>query len=235
MPNNDLVKIQKVIEFQFTDMELLQKALTHKSYAAETGKNGHNERMEFLGDSVLSSSVADFLYHKYPDQDEGRLSQLKSQIVSRQNLARWARELKLGGFIYISKGEDANGGRLRDSLLANTLEALIAAIYLDGGYDAARTFIFGHMTKQKRLIVTDTKSKLQEYIQSQYQTLPDYRVISESGPDHDKVFEIGVYLKKTLLGQGTGCCKKEAEQLAARRALRALRDEKKAKSTDNKK
>lgn len=235
MPNSDIDKLQKIVDYRFTNVALLCQALTHKSYAAETGASAHNERMEFLGDSVLSASVADFLYHKYPDQDEGRLSQLKSQIVSRQNLARWGRDLKLGNYIFISKGEEANGGRQRDSLLANTLEAIIAALYLDGGYPAAKKFILDHMQQVKRLIVTDTKSKLQEYIQSHYQTLPEYRVISESGPDHEKIFEIGVYLKRTLLGQGQGCCKKEAEQLAARRALRMLREGKKVKVTDNKK
>jgi ribonuclease-3 len=227
MSNNELAKLQKILGYRFKDIALLQLALTHKSYAAESGASVHNERLEFLGDSVLSASVADFLYHKYPDQDEGRLSQLKSQIVSRQDLSRWARELKLGNYLFISKGEEANGGRKRDSLLANSLEAVIAALYLDGEYPAAKKFIFSYLNKLKRLIVTDTKSKLQEYIQSHYQTLPEYRIIKESGPDHEKVFEVGVYLRKTLLGQGTGCCKKEAEQLAARRALRMIREGKK--------
>jgi len=230
MSTNELTELQNVIGYQFSEIELLRRALTHTSYAAETGIRCHNERMEFLGDSILSSAVADFLYHKYPDQQEGRLSQLKSQIVSRQNLSRWAREIKLGNYLYISKGEEANGGRQRESLLSDALEAVIASVYLDGEYGAAKKFIFSYLTRQKRLIVTDTKSKLQEYIQSHYQTLPEYRIISASGPDHEKRFEVGVYLNKSLLGQGAGCCKKEAEQAAARLALRAIRDKKKNKT-----
>jgi ribonuclease-3 len=170
--------------------------------------------------------VADYLYHKYPDQDEGRLSQLKSQIVSRQSLSKWAKQIKLGNFMYISKGEDANGGRKRESLLSNTFEAVIASIYLDGSYLDAQKFIFNFLMQQRRMVVNDAKSKLQEYIQSKYQTLPEYRVLNEYGPDHEKVFEIGVYLKKNLLGQGTGPCKKEAEQVAARKALREIKNNK---------
>jgi len=207
---SNFAKLQKVIGYQLKDADFLRVALTHKSFAAETGCKEFNERMEFLGDSILSASVADFLYHKYPGEDEGKLSQLKSQIVSRQSLSKWAKEIKLGAYLSISKGEEANGGRERDSLLSNTLEALIAAIYLDGGYEPAKKFIFSHMKKQRRLVVNDAKSKLQEQIQSKYQTLPEYRVIKEYGPDHEKIFEIGVYLRKDLLGQGKGCSKKDA-------------------------
>jgi len=225
MPN-DVEKLEKIIGFKFQNSELLTKALTHRSYAAETGSHEHNERMEFLGDSILAAVVADYLYQKYPDQDEGRLSQLKSQIVSRQNLAQWAKKIKLGNFILISKGEEASGGRKRDSLLSNAMEAVIAAIYLDGGFMPAKKFIFNYLIQQRRLVIHDTKSKLQEYIQSVYRTLPEYKVLKEEGPDHQKVFEIGVYLKKNLLGSGTGHSKKEAEQVAARKALKTLQSKK---------
>jgi ribonuclease-3 len=184
--------------------------------------------MEFLGDSILGASVAEYLYAKYPKQDEGRLSQLKSQIVSRINLSKWAKEIKLGACMMISTGEDASGGRNRDSLLSNTLEAVIAALYLDGGFGTAREFIFNYLASQKRLVVNDSKSKLQEYIQSQYQTLPDYKVVSESGPDHEKIFEISVMLKDKLMGTGCGKSKKEAEQAAARNALREINKTRKA-------
>ncbi|MHB9156281.1 MAG: ribonuclease III [Endomicrobiales bacterium] len=220
----DIEELQTLIGYHFNNVALLEKALTHKSFAAEIGSNEYNERMEFLGDSILSAVVADYLYHRYPDQDEGKLSQIKSQVVSTQNLSRWAKELNLGDFFYISRGEELNGGRNRESLLANTMEAVIAAMYLDSGYAAAKQFILCHMVKQRRVVINDPKSKLQELIQAKYQTLPDYRVLSESGPDHDKLFEVGVYLKKKLLGRGAGRCKKDAHQIAARKALKALKE-----------
>lgn len=222
-----LHKLEKIIGFKFHNIDLLKKALTHKSYAAETGNSQYNERLELLGDSILGSAVVDYLYNKYPDQNEGRLSQLKSQIVSGQNLSKWARELKLGDFIFISKGEEASGGRKRDNLLSDTIEALIAAIYLDSGFDAARRFVLNYLTKQKRLTVNDAKSKLQELVQSKYKTLPDYRILDESGPDHEKIFEIGVYIKRSLMGTGKGRSKKEAEQSAAKFALRKIKTRKK--------
>jgi ribonuclease-3 len=226
MPN-DLKKLEKILGYQFENPELLNKALTHKSYATEVSCSEFNERMEFLGDSILSAVTADFLYHKYPDQDEGKLSQLKSQIVSGLNLSKWARDLKLGNFIYISKGEEANGGRQRESILSNTLEAVIAALYLDAGFPVAKEFILKYLVSLKRVVITDQKSKLQELIQSEYQTLPEYRVLSESGPDHEKVFEVGVFLRKELLGLGSGRCKKDAQQGAAKKALRLLSGKKK--------
>ncbi len=227
MPNQ-IKSLEKAISYKFKDPVLAQNALTHKSYATEQGLSEFNERMEFLGDSILGASVAEFLYNKYPKQDEGRLSQLKSQIVSRINLSKWAKEIKLGACMLISTGEEASGGRNRDSLLSNTMEAVIAAMYLDGGFSTAREFIFKYLASQKRLIVSDSKSKLQEYMQSQFQTLPDYKVVSESGPDHEKIFEIGVMLKEKLLGTGSGKSKKEAEQAAARSALREINKAKKA-------
>jgi len=221
MPS-DLNKAQKALGYKFKDQKLLLKALTHKSYAAETGTDQFNERMEFLGDSILSAVAADFLFNKYPDNDEGRLSQIKSQIVSSQHLARWAKKIKLGDFLYISNGEELNGARSRINLLADTFEAVIAAIYIDSGFEAAGKFISGFLSLQRRVIITDSKSKLQELVQSKYQTLPEYKVLNESGPDHDKTFEIGVYLKKKQLGAGIGRCKKDAEQAAAKKALKTI-------------
>lgn len=222
MSNNELDALQKIIGYRFNNIDLLKRALTHKSYAAETGIGEFNERMEFLGDSILSAITADYLYHRYPEEDEGKLSQIKSQMVSQPSLSKWAKEIKLGNFFYISRGEDLNGGRTRDSLLSNTLEALIAAIYLDSGYAAAKRFIMCYLVKKKRILINDPKSKLQEFIQSKYQTLPEYKVMKESGPDHEKIFEVGVYLKKNLIEQGSGRSKKEAEVAAARKALKVL-------------
>ena len=139
---NDIEKLEKTLDIKFENINLLKQAMTHKSYAAEAGTNENNERMEFLGDSILSVIVADFLFQKYPDEDEGRLSQLKSQIVSRHGLSIWAKKLKLGNYMYISKGEETNGGRKRDSLLSNAFEAVVAAVYLDAGFFAAKKFIF---------------------------------------------------------------------------------------------
>ncbi|OGS18116.1 MAG: ribonuclease III [Elusimicrobia bacterium RIFOXYA2_FULL_50_26] len=220
---NDIEKLEKTLDIKFENINLLKQAMTHKSYAAEAGTNENNERMEFLGDSILSVIVADFLFQKYPDEDEGRLSQLKSQIVSRHGLSIWAKKLKLGNYMYISKGEETNGGRKRDSLLSNAFEAVVAAVYLDAGFFAAKKFIFNYLILQRRMVVTDAKSKLQERIQSVHRTLPEYKVLSESGPDHEKIFEVGVFVKKEPLGKGKGHSKKEAEQAAAKNALKSLK------------
>lgn len=218
----DLERAQKALGVKFKNIELLRNALTHKSYAAETGIVEFNERLEFLGDSILAAVVSDHLYHKHPDYNEGKLSQIKSQVVSGQNLCRWAKKSKFGDFFYISRGEELNGARTRDSLLANTFEAIVAAIYLDAGFETARKFVQVYLDQQKRVIINDSKSKLQELLQSRYQTLPEYKVILETGPDHEKVFEIAVYHKKKRLGSGSGRCKKDAEQAAAKTALKTL-------------
>ena len=218
----NLDKAQKAFGIKFKNPELLKKALTHKSYAAEMGNDEYNERLEFLGDSILSAVVSEHLYIKHPEYDEGRLSQIKSQVVSGQNLCRWAKKAKFGEYFFISKGEEINGARTRDSLLANTFEAIIAAIYLDSGFDAAKKFVHVYLDQQKRVIINDSKSKLQELLQSKYQSLPEYKVISESGPDHEKIFNIAVYHKKKQLGKGSGRCKKDAEQDAAKTALKVL-------------
>ena len=228
--HSDISEFERIIGYAFQNIDLLRKALTHKSYADEIGSKEYNERMEFLGDSVLASAVVDYLYHKYPDQDEGKLSQLKSQLVSRQELSRWAREISVGEYIYISASEEQSGGRKRDSILADTIEAVIAAIYIDGGFEHARRFILKYYAKQRRIIITDTKSKLQEYVQSTYKALPVYKVISESGPDHEKSFEMAVYIKKEMLGTGVGRSKKEAEQAAAKNALKQLAKARKTKA-----
>ncbi|MFH1368180.1 MAG: ribonuclease III [Elusimicrobiota bacterium] len=230
----DFSKLEKTIGFKFKDKEILRKALTHKSYADEAGTQEFNERMEFLGDSILAAVVAEYLFLKYSGEDEGKLSQLKSQLVSRQNLGRWAKNIDIGDFIFISKGEEASGGRKRESLLSNTFEALIAAVFLDGGFEAAKKFISTHLVKHRRVIINDAKSKLQEYIQSAYKSLPEYRIIAESGPDHEKIFEIGVFFKKNLLGSGNGKSKKEAEQSAAKKALKEIRKNNKEIRKNNK-
>ncbi len=222
MTNKSLDKLQKVIEYKFNNLEVLISALTHKSYAAETGLKYYNERMEFLGDSILSAIVAENLYKRYPLEAEGKLSQLKSQIVSAQNLSQWAKEIKLGDYIILGKSEDSADARNRESLLCDLFEAVVGAIYLDGGFDSSRKFVLKFLDKQTDIVITDYKSRLQEIAQSEYKELPEYKIIKEFGPDHDKKFEAAVYLKEKLLGKGVGHSKKEAQQSAAKKAMKYI-------------
>ena len=183
--------------------------------------------MEFLGDSVLSSIVADFLYSKYVNDDEGKLSRLKSQIVSAKNLSKWAKNISLDKFILISKSEELNSARNRDTLLCDSFEAVIGAVYLDSDFLTTSNFIKKFLNSQKKFGITDYKSTLQEKVQSEFQTLPQYKVIKEYGPDHDKKFEVGVYINDSLFGIGVGISKKEAEQMSAREAGKKLKNKKK--------
>ena len=208
------------IGFRFKRPELLKAALTHKSFASEQKSGRYNERLEFLGDSVLSAVVAHQLFDLYPDEDEGKLSKRKSLLVSRPVLARWAGELGLGEFLLLGSGEDSSGGRLRPSILSNTVEALIGAIFLDGGYAAASGFIHRWFLDQHGTVAeTDHKSRLQELLQKRYKVPPTYEIMRATGPDHDKTFAVTVRMGKQTLGTGQGKSKKEAEQAAALDAL----------------
>ena len=215
--------LEDVIGYRFKNPEYLKEALSHKSFASESRSGVYNERLEFLGDSVLAAVVAHRLYIDYPDDEEGSLSKKKSQLVSRPSLAVWAAELNLGAYLYLGVGEETSGGRTRQSLLGNALEALIGAIYLDGGYEAAERFIKQWcVEKHARLTETDYKSRLQEMLQKKYKIPPVYELARAAGPDHDKTFEVLVRLGKKQLGKGSGKSKKEAEQSAARDALDGL-------------
>lgn len=222
MSNKSLEKLQKVIEYKFNNLEVLITALTHKSYAADSGSKACNERMEFLGDSILSAIVSETLYYRYSDETEGKLSQLKSQIVSSQNLSEWAKKIGLGDYILLGRSEDTKESRSREGLLCDVFEALVCAVYLDGGLNEAKKIILKFLDKQKEIIITDYKSRLQEIVQSEYKVLPEYKVLNESGPDHDKSFEVAVYVKKQLLGKGSGHSKKEAQQAAAEKAMKNI-------------
>lgn len=211
--------LERVIGYRFRDSELLGEALSHKSYASERKTHVHNERLEFLGDSILAAVVAHELYAGNPQEDEGKLSKRKSHLVSRPNLARWAAEMSLGDYLYLGVGEETSGGRSRQSLLANAFEALVGAVYLDGGYEAARRLIVESMRKSAPVAETDFKSRLQEVLQKKYKVPPVYELAQAEGPDHDKTFEVFVRLNKRVLGRGAGKTKKEAEQSAARDAL----------------
>src|SRR4051812_23190370 len=167
-------KLEKILGVKFKNTAILEEALTHKSYAMEKGgKVPFNERLEFLGDSVLSSAVAHYLFNRYPDVDEGRLSQLKSMLVSRPSLTVWGREISVGKYLRLSEGEAATGGRERDSIVGNAMEALLGAMYLEAGFERTQQFIDKLLAKRKRLVTADHKSKLQEWAQKKYKIPPN--------------------------------------------------------------
>jgi ribonuclease-3 len=215
--------LEEVVGYRFKDAGLLKQAMSHKSFASESGSGVYNERLEFLGDSVLASVVAHAVYAGYPDEPEGNLSKKKSLLVSRPSLALWGEALGIGAYLHLGVGEESTGGRTRQSLLANAVEALIGAIYLDGGYEAAAGFIRSwYAERHGSLLETDHKSKLQEILQKRHKSPPTYETTSSTGPDHDKVFEILVRIGERELGRGAGKSKKEAEQAAACDALTKL-------------
>ncbi len=213
--------IEKLIGYSFKNRELLKEALTHKSYSTERGQTLQNERFEFLGDSVLGLIVSYYLFAENPSQDEGYLSKVKSVLVSRANLARWADSLNLGEHIFLGVGEQQTGGKKRSSILSNSFEALIGAIYLDGGLEPAAVFVkrWLHGVDMGGMEEQDYKSVLQEIIQKRHKKPPEYEIISETGPEHDKVFAIRVLIGKKVLGMGSGKNKKEAQQAAASNAI----------------
>ena len=222
-----LTDIQQRIGYTFNDPELLTRALTHKSYANENKVLTHNERMEFLGDAVLNLIVSEFLMKTCPDSTEGDLSRLRAAVVSEPALAQIAREIGLGSHLLLGRGEEQTGGRNKASLLADCLEALIASIYLDAGKDAAQNFVLRFFEEVIKRTCTsgstlDYKTVLQELCQERLKRLPEYRVSSETGPDHQKQFEVAVSINGQESGRGTGKSKKEAEQRAAKEALEKL-------------
>lgn len=225
----DLAALQQALGVSFSDVSLLEQALIHSSYINEnpTLASTSNERLEFLGDAVLGLIVADRLYQDSPQLTEGEMTRLRSALVRRDTLARMARAIKLGGHLYLGKGEEAGGGRDKPANLASALEAVIAAIFLDRGLAIAKDFILRLLDLELQKVVSqatavDYKSELQELIQSREQRTPTYHVIEETGPDHDKKFTVEVRLGKTVLGKGSGRNKKAAEMEAARSALERL-------------
>jgi ribonuclease-3 len=225
-----LADIQRRIAYQFSNAELLERALTHKSYANENRVPYHNERMEFLGDAVLNLVVSEYLMKTCPDSTEGDLSKLRAAVVSEPALAAIAREMGLGSYILLGRGEEQTGGRDKGSLLANCLEALIASIYLDTGKESADAFViryFENIIKKTSASrgTLDHKTELQELCQERLKQLPEYKVVSESGPDHQKQFEVEVWIKGQVSGRGIGRSKKEAEQRAAKEAITRLTED----------
>lgn len=224
----DYNNFEKKIGLRFKDEQLLEMVFIHRSYINEVGDKNleHNERLEFLGDAVLELVVTEYLYKNFTNP-EGELTNWRSSIVRGEILAKVAGELELGEFLFLSKGEEKSGGRLRTLILANTFEALIGAIYLDAGYEAATKFISKHLIVllpeiiEKKLYI-DPKSRLQEVSQEKEGSTPEYRVLGEEGPDHTKLFTVGVYVNKRLLAEGSGSSKQKAETSAATEALKAL-------------
>lgn len=219
--------MKKKIEFLkklFKNQDLFEQALTHRSWINEnSGKRQSNERLEFLGDAILEYVVSEELYRKLPEKEEGFLTALRAKIVNTQNLAKLANELGINGMLYMSKGEEQGGGQENISLLANTVEAVIGAIFIDRGLDEAGKFIKKYLLadlKQKLAEpLKDAKSRLQELIQAEGKLTPEYRVVKESGPDHNKIFEIEVEINGEPTAKGTGKNKNQAEQDAALKAL----------------
>ena len=216
------------IGYTFHDRRLLQNALMHSSYANENRARGctSNERLEFLGDSVLGMVTAMRLYRLYPDMPEGKLSRLRAELVCEQSLHAVALELGIGSYIRLGHGEARNGGRERPSILADAVEAIIAAIYLDGGLESAQRFILDHiltgLAEGQMHHVADYKTDLQERVQRKPGQALEYTLLSESGPDHNKSFTMNVLLNGSEIGRGTGRTKKEAEQSAAKSALERM-------------
>ncbi|MFP4015612.1 MAG: ribonuclease III [Halanaerobiales bacterium] len=220
-------ELENVIDLNFNDKLLLQRAITHKSFSNENTDLAlrDNERLEFLGDSVLSIIISTYIFDHFPDYPEGELAKMRSVIVSEPILALKAREMKLGNYILLGKGEALSGGRKRDSILADAMEALIGSVYLDMGINKAKQFvisIFEEIIKdvEQGNYIQDYKTMLQELIQKDSINRPLYMVIKEEGPDHNKVFTVEVRHNDRVLGIGKGSSKKEAEQNAARLALK---------------
>ncbi len=223
---NRYSELEKQIKVTFTDEDLLDHAFIHKSYMNEYKGDDKtdNERLEFLGDAVLELTVTEYLFKTYPHKPEGELTNLRSALVKGKNLAKVANELKLGNYLYLSKGEEKSGGRKKNYILANTLESLIGAMYLDKGYRVAHQFIGNFiLTSLERILEQglhiDAKSHFQELSQEEFDITPEYRLLNESGPDHSKRFVMGAYLNDKMVGEGEGSSKQNAEEEAARDSL----------------
>jgi ribonuclease-3 len=223
---SDFSSYAKKLELNFNNIDLLIEALTHRSYLNENrgATNTHNERLEFLGDAVLELAVTHFLFLKFPKQDEGDLTAYRAALVNTFSLAALAEKIGLNSMLLLSKGEAKDTGRARQIILANAFEAVLGAIYLDQGYDATEIFLAKHLYPQIDEVIAkrawqDAKSHFQEVAQEKKNVTPNYKTIKELGPDHSKLFTVGVYLGDDEIAQGKGPSKQEAEQDAAQKAL----------------
>ncbi|MBD5460099.1 MAG: ribonuclease III [Lachnospiraceae bacterium] len=227
----DLEELEKRIGYRFSDRGLLRQALTHSSFTNEQkiNKNGNYERLEFLGDAVLELISSDFLFHRFTEKPEGELTKMRASMVCEPALAFCARDLELGKFMLLGRGEEANGGRERESITSDVMEAVIGAIYLDGGLERAREYIFRFVLSdlEDKQLFYDSKTNLQELVQGEMKQDVQYRLVEEKGPEHDKVFEAEVLIGGNVIGRGSGRTKKAAEQRAAYEALLLLKDKRK--------
>jgi len=224
--------LERDLVYHFQDQQLLREALTHRSLLNEINEKGRrdNERLEFLGDAVLSMLIAEWIMEVFPAGQEGELTRLRSDLVNEKRLAEVARKLTLGSHLFLGRGEEQMGGRKKPSVLANAFEAIVGAVYLDGGVQAARDLVrcqFGPVleeVKREKPFFSDPKTRVQELLLTLYQTPPEYRVVEQRGPDHDRTFVVELRLKNLLLSSGTGKSKKEAEQDSAERFLNDLEE-----------
>jgi len=223
MKQKDLKELQKDIRYRFNKEELLKQALTHSSFAHEKNLKVlmDNERLEFLGDAVLELVSSEFLYQTHPEMNEGKMTKLRASLVCEPALAHCARELHLGSYLRLGNGEDMTGGRERDSILSDAFEAVIGAMYLDGGFTSAKEFVLHYVLNdiEHKKLFYDSKTILQELIQNKYKKTLHYEPVSEEGPDHNKRFTVQAYMDDTPLRQGVGRTKKSAEQNAAYESL----------------
>ena len=223
MNRKKLNELQKNIGYEFKQEALLKQALTHSSYAHEKNLKElmDNERLEFLGDAVLEVVPSEFLFTNHPEMNEGQMTKLRASLVCEQSLATCARQLNLGSFLLLGNGEDLTGGRERDSILSDAWEALIGAMYLDGGFTSAKEFILKYVLQdiEHKKLFYDSKTMLQEVIQNKYKKTLHYVLLSEDGPDHNKIFTVQAYMDQTPLMTGKGRTKKAAEQNAAYQSL----------------
>lgn len=222
----DIKKFQEVIGYHFHDEKLLRQALTHSSFANEKHlkKHSDNERLEFLGDAVLEIISSEFLYKEYPDKPEGELTKLRASIVCEPTLALCTKDIALGEYLLLGKGEDQTGGRGRKSILSDALEAVIGAIYLDGGFANAKEFIHKYILTdiEHKQLFYDSKTILQEIVQAHFKEELSYHLVGEEGPDHDKTFQVELQIGEQVYGIGKGRTKKSAEQEAAYKTILML-------------
>lgn len=229
MAMTDFMSLQKTLGYTFKDQNHLQLALTHSSYAHEhpkATKGQYNERIEYLGDAVLELIVSDYLYKNYPKKSEGEMTKTRASLVCEYSLAQCAKEISLGDYIYLSKGEDLTGGRFRDSILSDAFEAVLGAIYLDGGFEPVQQFVTKILLTdiESKQLFYDAKTTLQEIVQANKGDVLAYKLVGEEGPEHNKEFLVEAYLNDNKIGEGKGRTKKAAEQHAAYEAILKMKE-----------